>query len=48
MRNIVSTVNFTLNKRWTFSSSVTKTAILGVNGISASIFRISTNYCINP
>jgi hypothetical protein len=48
MSNIVGTVNLTLNKRWTFSSSVTKTAILDFNGRSASIFRISTNYCINP
>lgn len=48
MDNIVSTVMVTLNKQWKYSSSVTKSAILGSNGRSASIFRISTDYCINP
>lgn len=38
----------TLNKRSKFSSSVMKSAILVHNGIGASIFRISTNYCVKP
>ena len=48
MANIVSTVSFTLNKQWKYSSSVTKSAILDFNGRSAPFFRISTDYCINP
>lgn len=48
MANIVGTVKFTLNKQWKYSSSVTKSAILDFGGRSASIFRISTDYCINP
>jgi hypothetical protein len=48
MANIVSTVEVTLNKQWKYSSSVTKSAISDVNGRSASFFRISTDYCINP
>lgn len=48
MANIVSTVSLTLNKHWEYSSSVTKSAISCFNGRSASIFRISTDYCINP
>lgn len=48
MSDIVCTVKFTINKQWKYSSSVTKSAILAFNGRSASIFRISTDYCINP
>lgn len=48
MANIVSIFKFTTNKQWKYSSSVQKSAILGFNGRSASIFRINTNYCINP
>lgn len=46
MSNIVGTLN--LNGIIKYSSSGTKTAISGFNGISASIFRICANYCINP
>lgn len=48
MANTVGTGKVTSNKHWKFSSSVTKSAILGFNGRSASIFRISTDYCIIP
>lgn len=48
MANVVSTVKFKLNKQWKYSSSVMKSAILGFHGRSASIFRKSTDYCINP
>lgn len=48
MGNIVCTVKSILNKQWKYSSSVTKSAISAINGRSASIFRISTDYCINP
>lgn len=48
MANIVGTVEVTLNKQWKYSSSVTKSAISGFNGRGASIFRISTDYCIKP
>lgn len=48
MANIVGTVTFTLNKQWNHSSSVTKSGILDFNGRGVSIFRISTDYCINP
>lgn len=48
MDSIVSTVKVTLNKQWKYSSSVTKSDILVFNGRSASIFRISTGYCVNP
>ncbi len=44
----VSAFRFNSNKQWKYSSSVTKSAILGFNGRSASIFRISTDYCANP
>jgi hypothetical protein len=47
MANIVSTVKLQINKQWKYSSSVMKSAILVVNGRSASIFRKSTDYCIN-
>lgn len=48
MVNVVGTVDMVLNKQWKYSSSVTKSAISDVNGRSASFFRISTDYCINP
>ena len=41
-----SSIKFILNKQWKYSSSVQKSAILGFNGRSASIFRINTDYCI--
>jgi hypothetical protein len=46
MANIVGIV--TVNKQWKYSSSVTKSAILGFNGRGASIFRINTDCCVNP
>lgn len=48
MANIVGTVKFTLNKQWKFSSSISKSANSSFDGRGASIFRISTDYCINP
>jgi hypothetical protein len=48
MGNIVGTANFILNKHWQYSSSVTKSANSSFNGRSACIFRVSTDYCINP
>lgn len=48
MTEKVSTVRFIMNKRWTHSSSVIKTQILGIYARSLSIFRISTDYSINP
>ena len=48
MANIVRTVEVILNKQWISSSSFIKTAISVFNGRSASIFRISTDYSINP
>jgi hypothetical protein len=48
MACIVSTVGLSINKQWKYSSSVVKSAFLELNGRSASIFRESTNYCINP
>lgn len=48
MGNIVSTVISNTNKQWKYSSSVMKSAILGFDGRSASIFRKSTGCCINP
>jgi len=48
MANIVSNSKFVLNKQWKYSSSVQKSAILGFDGRSASIFRINADYCINP
>lgn len=44
----VGTVKFVINKQWKYSSCVTKSAISDFDGRSASIFRISTGYCINP
>jgi hypothetical protein len=48
MANVVSTSELALNKQWIYSSSFTKSAIPYFNGRSASFFRISTDYCINP
>lgn len=48
MADIVGTVKFTLNKQWKYSSSVTKSAISSCKGRSMSIFRINTDYWINP
>lgn len=48
MVNVVGTFGFVLNKQWKYSSSVTKSAISDFNGRSVSIFRISTDYCVNP
>lgn len=48
MVNVVSTVRFNVNKQWKYSSSVMKSAVLGFSGRSASIFRKSTDYSINP
>lgn len=48
MANIVGTIEVISNKQWISSSSFNKTAILAFNGRSASIFRISTDYSINP
>ena len=48
MVDVVSTVKVRINKQWKYSSSVMKSAILGFSGRSASIFRKSTDYCINP
>lgn len=48
MASTVDTVKFTLNKQWKFSSSVSKNGILVFDGRSVSIFRISTDDCINP
>jgi hypothetical protein len=47
MANIVSTVGFVINKQWKYSSSVVKSAILHFNGRSASIFKSSTDSCID-
>ncbi|MFW2492001.1 hypothetical protein [Clostridium chromiireducens] len=48
MANVIGTVEFNFNKLWISSSCVSKTAISSSNGRSASIFRISTDYSINP
>lgn len=48
MANIISTVGFSINKQWKYSSSVVKSAISCNYGRSASIFRISTDYSVNP
>jgi hypothetical protein len=48
MGEIVSTFGFSLNKLCRFSSSVAKNGNSYVNGRSASIFKIDTDYCINP
>ena len=48
MDTTVSTVEFTLNKQWKYSSSVAKNGVLYFDGRSLSIFRISTDDCINP
>ncbi|MDF2984539.1 MAG: hypothetical protein K0R50_49 [Eubacterium sp.] len=46
MANVVGTIM--TNKQWKYSSSVVKSAILGFDGRSMSIFRISTDDCIKP
>lgn len=48
MANVVGTVSIIFNKHLQYSSSVTKSANSYFNGSSASIFRISTDYSINP
>lgn len=48
MDNVVGTFISSTNKQWKYSSSVMKSAILGFKGRSASIFRKSTDCCINP
>ncbi len=48
MANIISTVGLSVNKQWKYSSSVVKSALFDLNGRGASIFRISTDYCVNP
>ena len=48
MANIVGTVRVTCKKILEYSSSFTKNGMSAFNGRSASIFRISTDYSINP
>lgn len=48
MANVVSTKGLALNKQWIYSSCVSKSATSYFDGRSASFFRISTDYCINP
>jgi hypothetical protein len=48
MVNVISTVQVLTNKQWDYSSSVVKSGLFHFNGRSASIFRISTKFCINP
>jgi len=48
MAHAVGNVKFISNKQWKFSSSVSKNGIFVCNGRSVSIFRISTDDCINP
>jgi len=48
MVNIVSAVRVTCKKILESSSSYAKNGISAFNGRSASIFRISANYSINP
>lgn len=48
MADVISTIKFNLNKQWIFSSCVSKTATSVSNGRSSSIFRIDTDYSINP
>ncbi len=47
MANIVGTFKFTLNKKWKFSCSISKSATSAFYGRSASIFITSTNYSEN-
>jgi len=48
MANIVGTVRVTCKKILESSSSYAKNGMSAFNGRSASIFRISTDYSINP
>ena len=48
MANIVGTVRVTCKKILEYSSSFAKNGMSAFNGRSASIFRISTDYSINP
>lgn len=49
MANIVSNFKVVVSKKEKFGSGLfTKFAYSQFNGRSASIFRISTNYSINP
>lgn len=48
MADIVGNVKFTVNKKWKYSSSVSKNGIYHFDGRSASIFRISIGYSLNP
>jgi hypothetical protein len=48
MANIVGANRVTCKKILEYSSSYAKNGISFLNGRSASIFRISTNYSINP
>ncbi|NLP27533.1 MAG: hypothetical protein GX370_01930 [Clostridia bacterium] len=48
MAKIIGSLMVTLNKQCKYSSSVSKNGISSFDGRSASIFRISTNYSINP
>jgi hypothetical protein len=48
MDYIVSALEFNKNAQIKYSSSYTKGDILGYYGRSASIFRISTSFGLNP
>ncbi|MDR3594937.1 hypothetical protein [Clostridium sp.] len=48
MANIVSTVNVILKEQLKYSSSFTKNGMKVFNGRSASFFKISAGYSINP
>lgn len=48
MAKVIGTNMVALNKQCKYSSSVSKNGICSFDGRSASIFRISTNYSINP
>ena len=48
MANIVGTVRVTCKKILESSSSYAKNGMSAFNGRSASIFKISTDYSINP
>ncbi|GKX68316.1 hypothetical protein [Inconstantimicrobium mannanitabidum] len=48
MDNIVRTVKFDSYGHLEYSSSAQKTAISKFKGRSASFFRISAGYCVNP
>lgn len=48
MANIVSVIKVILNKKQKFSNLFTKFGFFLFNGRSASIFKISADYSINP